>query len=223
MSSLREGLGRALDERYAVRRGIGILLALVFLATPVAAQEHRLGFVGGVTVATWGGDDADDFDSTQGFDLGAYLSWAVGETWAIRPGVYYVQKGNELSNADGDFELDLAYVEIPVLLEYRIPMPGALNVHLLAGPALAFKVGCDLELSGRGIRECDDVGLDVKGVDLGSTIGLGLQLGAGEGFHLVVETNYTYGFVSVDDTGGDADVTNRALQVNAGVSFPVGH
>lgn len=205
--------------------GIGVTVALVLLAAPLEAQENRVGLVGGLTMATWGGDDVDDPDGSLGYDVGAYLSWQVGDTWAFRPGVYYVQKGIEDSDASGEAELNLDYIEFPLLLEYRIPTEGALGVSLMGGPAAAFNLGCDLEGTSGGVSvtaDCDDLGIDVKSIDLGAMIGMGLRFAAGESVGIVVEANYNYGLLSIDDSGGDADIKNRAFQVNAGVSFPVG-
>lgn len=205
--------------------GIGLLVALVFLAAPLQAQ-NRLGLVGGVTLATWGGDDVDDPDSSLGVDVGAFYSLGLNDTWALRPGVYYVQKGIEESDVDGDAELSVDYIEFPLLLEYRVPTEGAMDVHLFGGPAVALEVGCDVEGSAGGTSataDCDAIGLDTKSVDFGAMIGGGLQFAAGESFDIVVEANYNLGLVSIiDDTVGDVDVKNRAFQINAGVSFPMG-
>ena len=209
--------------------GIGLLLVLAFLGGPLAAQENRVGLVAGVSIASLGGDDSGDPDSSLGLDVGAYLSWEVAESWAIRPGIYYVQKGAEATDAGGTLELNLDYVELPVLLEYRIPTEGALGVHLFGGPAVAFEVSCELELSGSGVSatvDCTDPNLDggfqTSSVDFGIMLGGGLRFSAGGSVDLVVEGSYNLGLTSIDDSPEDNDIKNRAFQINAGLSIPVG-
>ncbi len=212
-----------------VLSGIGLLVALVFLAAPLQAQENRLGLVGGVSIANFGGDDSGDSDSSLGLSGGAFLSVGVNESWAIRPGVYYVQKGAEGSEGTSEFEFNLDYIEVPVLLEFRVPTTGAMGVHLFGGPAVALEVNCDIEASDGSVSgsvECDapELGgfIDTKTVDFGLMLGGGIDFAASESVDIVIEGSYNLGLTSIDDSGADADLKNRAFQFHAGVSFPVG-
>lgn len=212
-----------------VLSGIGLLGALVFLAAPLQAQDTRLGLVGGVSIANLGGDDAGDTDSSLGLSGGAFLSVGVNESWAIRPGVYYVEKGFEVSDGASELELNLDYIEVPLLLEFRVPTTGAMGVHLFGGPAVALEINCEFEGSdetGSGSVECDApefMGFfDTKTVDFGLMLGGGIDFAASESVDIVIEGSYNLGLTSIDDSGADADVKNRAFQIHAGLSFPMG-
>lgn len=209
----------------AVLGGTGLLVAFVFLAAPLQAQENRWGLAAGVSRATWGGDDAGDPDTHVGFDFGAFVSRGLSDAWALRPGIYFVEKGIQDGDPSSDAELTLDYVEFPLLVEYRIPIGGAWGMHLLGGPAVAFEVGCEVDGSSDGeplTLDCRAIGLATKDMDLGAMIGGGLHLDAGERLEIVLDVNYNLGLTSIDDSDAEGDVKNRAFQVNAGVSLPLG-
>ena len=59
---------------------------------------------------------------------------------------------------------------------------------------------------------------DVRGVDLGLALGGGVGFGAGPG-EVVVDTRYTLGLTSVDESEWDMDVKNGAISLMVGYSF----
>lgn len=209
--------------------GTCLLVAAGFLAAPVGAQENRLGLVGGLAVAQWGGDDVSGADSRLGFDVGAFFSWALREKWAIRPGLYYVEKGVGGEQGPSEFDVRVDYVELPLLLEFRVPTTTAVGVHLFAGPAVAFEVGCEVEERQgdiSGTEDCDGPDFldlpDSRAMDVGAMLGGGFRFAAGDRIDVVVEASYNLGLRSIDDTDAGADIKNRVFQANAGVTFLVG-
>lgn len=214
-------------KRYDGRIGTTALVLLALLAPPLGAQtglENRMGLVGGATMATWAGDDTNDPDWRMGGDVGAFVSWVVHDPWALRAGLYYVQKGIRESDADGDATLTLDYLEIPLLLEYRLVSDGWLGVHVFGGPAVALKLGCRVEAStaaGPTEAQCSVYGMHPREMDTGIMVGAGADL-VTDGVGLLLESRFNLGVGSIDDSYARADVKNRAFQVNLGVVIPTG-
>lgn len=210
------------------RIGTTALVLLALLAPPLGAQtglENRMGFVGGATMATWAGDGTNDPDWRMGGDVGAFVSWVVDDPWALRAGLYYVQKGIRESDADGDATLTLDYLEIPLLLEYRLVSEGPLGVHVFGGPAVALKLGCRVEaitVAGATEAQCSVYGMSPREMDTGIMVGAGANYAVTTGVGLLLEARFNLGVGSIDDSYVRADVKNRAFQVNLGVVIPTG-
>ena len=78
-----------------------------------------------------------------GLQLGIFYSHNLSKYFAIQPEAYYSQRGihfykTELYNTS--YNLNVSYLEIPVLLKYKIPFNWAVAPSLLAGPYFAFSL-----------------------------------------------------------------------------------
>ena len=199
----------------------------VLLFTPCSLSgQISLGFQGGLSLATVGGSDLDLFDPgyRKGFGLGAFLELPVGDVLSIQPEILYLQKGFHESEQGVDVTFALDYVEIPVLLRINVPVEGTVAPYFLVGPALGFKAGCEVTGEEGGVEvkvDCDEAEAEIKSLDFGGVVGGGISFEAGPG-NIHVGARYNYGLTSLDDSGEDEDVKNRAFSFLAGYSFPVG-
>lgn len=206
---------------------IAALTALALSAGPALGQVPDIGALVGVTFATLGGDSVSDAEYKTGLAAGVNISFDVAPGFAIRPELNYLQMGAEVSDPDFTGSLGLDYIQIPLLAVLSIPNPVGPRPYFFAGPAVAFEAGCTLEASGGGVTvsvDCDDPAADVLER---KTVLWGLQGGAGLGFALglgeaTVDVRYHLGLTSIDDSGADADVKNRAFAVMLGYSIGLG-
>lgn len=214
--------------------GVGVLLALS-LVQPASAQVS-LGFRGGASISDFSLESdevAPDLDSSTGLLLGAFVDVPLATNLSFQPGLQYVQKGAEVSAVEDGMEvslgIDLAYLEIPLLLRYAFPTDGPVGVHLFAGPALGFEASCEVGVEGGGFRasfDCDqgeevDFAFDTKSLDVGALFGGGLSFEAGPGA-LLVEGSYNLGLTNLaEDADEGESVKNRAFYVTAGYTFPI--
>jgi hypothetical protein len=206
-------------------------------AQPLAAQT-TFGFKAGVSVSDLSIDTdevAPDLESKIGILLGASVDVPLASGLWFQPGLSYVPKGaeitGEINGEEFTFTLGLDYVELPLLLKYAFPTTGSLGVHVFAGPALAFEVGCELGIGSEGVDvsiDCDqgeDEGFEVttKSFDLGALVGGGVSVPMG-GASLLFEASYNFGLTNIADTdeGEDDSVKNRAFYISAGIAFPMG-
>jgi hypothetical protein len=89
-------------------------------------------------------------NSRQGAITGLYLQFPVRDFFAIRPELLFSLKGGRtVANVNGepsDIDIELAYLELPLLLRASIPT-GAVRPVLFAGPAVAIQIGCDFNFA----------------------------------------------------------------------------
>lgn len=90
--------------------------------------------------------------SLSGFEHGAFVTFNIGTSFAVQPEFLYSKRGVKIEGQATtpittivayypvEETLELTYIQIPVLLKYRLPMKGNLKPALFAGPALAFNV-----------------------------------------------------------------------------------
>lgn len=209
--------------RHALPFAAALLLS-VSLANPTAAQV-RFGVDAGLSRSTLSGD-LDDADARTGLRIGGHLIAPLSGALSLQAGATFVQKGasqrvdfSDVGGGSGDLELQLDYFEIPLLARADFGT-GPVRAHLLAGPALAFEVGCaiDATVSEGGTEvnvstDCsdDDFDLETESVDLGLLFGGGLTWAATSRLDVGAQLGYNVGLRNIDASAEGGEVNNRAL------------
>lgn len=221
------------------------ILLLLLAAAPLAQAQTSFGVKAGLNVATVTFEDGfEQFFEGGGIDkqprlglvAGVFADVALTPALSFRPEVLYVQRGFTISlsgeglspfgeDFDGSLTNQVDYLEVPLLLAYRIPVgQNGLAVGLEAGPTLAYKLRTGTRCSGDfEVLGCDDADMDDDGFrDYDVSGALGVTLGAGP---FGVGLRLTQGLTTIDDTGDDvvagdaADARNRSFSVTARYAF----
>ncbi len=199
-----------------------ILVTTLLMTLPTVVAGQTLGFRGGLSVPTLGGDDAGENNTRTALSFGGFFNVPVSNVLGVQVGVGVAQKG---ATREGDrVELAMDYLEIPLLLMFSPPTTGNMGFNFFIGPALGFRTSCT-RTSPAGVTvsvdDCDDVDISLKSVDWGAMVGAGLDIGLTGNVSLVFGGFYNLGLTKIDD-GGSVDRKNRALSILAGLSFSVG-
>lgn len=212
---------------FAVAKPLALAATLFALGVaPATAQaQTTLSLRVGPSIATLGGDDVTDADSRTGLNVGAGVTFGVSENLGVLVGGTYAQKGatQDIDGAQGTLKLD--YFEIPVLLQLGVPTSGSISPRFFLGPAVGAEIGCEAEFPQGGVTvtgDCDELGADIKSVDIGAMGGAGLSLSTGDALSITLDIFYNLGLSTIDDTADPDDVKNRAWSILGGVSIPVG-
>ena len=215
--------------------GLTVVLAL-FVTTNLMAQGTMIGGKAGFNVSdlSFDEDPGDVIDTRTDFVGGAFVSFPIGDFFAIQPEVLYSRKGAKLSETgeDVDLEVKVDYVEIPVLLVARLmDQNSSARPIVYAGPAVSFETQCKIEGSVEGVSasvDCNrlsevgaDEDIETKGTDFGLVFGGGVEFNAGSA-GIIVEGRYNVGLVNIDDSTDPDDVKNRTFSFMAGIGFPIG-
>ncbi len=182
------------------------VLALPALA-PAAQAQTTFGLRAGLNVSDLTGDDAllGDTDPRLGFSGGVFANVPVGRSGLyVQPEVLYSMKGVTDGASGSDDEIQLDYVEVPLLLGFATPVTDSgLMVGGYAGPAIAFKV-----------RERPDAGVDLfESTDVGAAFGVTVGAGA-----FGVDGRYTLGLTDAFKPDG-ISLRNGAFTIGATYRF----
>lgn len=196
------------------------LFAVAALASlgGTAAQAQKKSITIGpridLNVARVVGDNQDDATSRTGMRIGAWASMDLSEKFSIQPEFVLSGKGSKWP--DDDASIKISYLQIPVLAQYRFTTGKTVNPYLLAGPALSFKAGCNLQVEGSDY-ECSEETTAVSSTDFGMILGGGVHIGRAQ-----LSLRYDLGLANINGDG-EAVVKNRAFSVAVGYGFRLGN
>ena len=197
-----------------------MVLAILAVAPFVADAQTTIHF-GGKGGVMFSGISSDiiDAETRSNLIIGGFVEIRLGAL-SLQPELLYVSRGYELTPAElpkvGDVtEVEINYVEMPLLVKYSPVSTPLIRPHLFAGPAIAVEIGAT---SYTYISEAD-VGGFVYNVELNGVIGAGVDIAFGNG-KFVFDVRYTHGFTDTFDTG-EPEVLDAGK--NTGFAIMVGY
>ena len=201
-----------------------LMFALFFTicGTTLQAQSKiTYGAKGGLSIANLYGDDVSGTDSKIGFTGGGFLGIQASDQIIIQLELLYAMKGTKVDEIGLELKVKLNYIETPILIKWMFPTEGNVKPSLFIGGAPAFLVSAKAEADIGGVAVEADIKDFTKRFDFGVVFGGGLDFAAGSGT-FVIDVRYTLGLTSVDDTGFDKDVKNKAFSASIGYAIGVG-
>ena len=197
------------------------LLAIVALPSTSQAQSaFDIGIRGGVTQATFYGDDVASNDFRPGFTGGLFLTYHVNDAFSIQPEVLYSLRGakNHFSaTTSPDLEnvrVSQDVIEIPVLFKLSAPL-SPITPRIYVGPSLGFITSTSVD----GV----DTDNAFNDVDFGGVLGgeIAYQIGAGPVSEVALDGRYNLGFTNLGDVGNFEDVRNSAFTGTMSLRFNI--
>jgi len=188
-----------------------ILGALATAASAEGLSSSYLGFKGGVNYVKVRGveEDVENVDFFTGFAAGFFYQYNAHPRFAISPEINFSLKGAE--NPVEDYELKLAYIEIPVLLKILFPTRSTVTPWVYGGAYVSYLMSAKIDDL--------DVLEDFSSMDAGLLIGGGLDMMIAEGRQLLnLDIRFTHGMIPLDMEGKE-DLYNVGFQFLAGWGF----
>lgn len=112
---------------------IAFIALFLFPVLSLQAQEFRSGLIAGVSATQVDGDNLSGY-SKLGPHLGIFVERSFGERWSLRTEFLFTIKGAknyvDIDNITDPFKSSFYYIEVPLLLSYRIK-----KFQLEAGPS----------------------------------------------------------------------------------------
>lgn len=166
------------------------------------AQGLNLGLKGGANFSNFNGS-SPDFNSRNisNYHIGTFLEFGLTESISFQPELMYSTVGANvtLSGASEDFKNELGYISIPLLARFYI-IPRKLSIDF--GPQVSFLLN------------------ESENVNFSKSNTFDFALSGGVTYHILgplfIQGRYNVGLTDVKP---DADVTNRVLQLSAGIRF----
>ena len=191
---------------------ITLLVLGIFIWQSEPAQAQYFGLKGGIQQTNIVTDlENNAFGTETGFTIGAFVNIPLPKNFGIGIEGLYAQKIVTQQNAelaqqgelDPSTSLDLGYLEIPVMLQYRIPVAGFLSPRIYGGPVIGVIVNESIDLKGNTVggvlneatlltREAFD------DREVGWLAGAGASLSLGSIAYLLLDLRYTGGYFNVE-------------------------
>jgi hypothetical protein len=193
------------------------------MAPAVVAQNLEPGIHASVNAATFTGESTADFSLRGSLGAGLSLGIPVTNSLLFQPEIRYVIKGANGKNAriegvaDGlEIESTISYLEIPLLLVFRIDRDGGVRPRVFGGVYAARNLDATIEwrlpTGGPTQSESDE---SVVENDYGLVLGGGVDIDvAGEA--VVVGGRVSLGLTDIRDRP-DAPLRNRAFEIFVGL------
>lgn len=215
----------------------GVTMCALFLtaglaAEPVRAQDVMLGLDAGLSRTTFQGERVDGLDHEAGATVGLSVEWRVAEPVSLGSGVTWIRKGasgaipGSVTGFDETLlvDLDLDYVQLPLLAHVHLPRLGRLRPSLFAGPAVALEIRCAVNTAPEEIALTLGCGADDDGrsrADWSALLGGGLAYRLRGAAEIRLQARYELGLTEIDDIAA-LEIHNRGSVLTAGVALPVG-
>jgi hypothetical protein len=182
-----------------------LLIALVISVSGIS-QSIDLGVKAGVNFSSINYDNVAS-SSITGFQAGVFAGIKFSDKLGVQADVLYSKQGAELTVSNVLQQIDLSYVNVPIVLKYYVFQ--GLNIQV--GPQFGFVINDNIKeiLAGQ---------VDAKSADVSGVVGLGYDLPLG----LRVDARYNFGFSDVLD-GIVPGQTNKGDSSNKVFSIAVGY
>jgi len=183
-----------------------VLLTIGFSSKTQAQVIPEFGVKGGLNYATF--NDTDNVEYKPGFLIGGYLNFKIpASPMSVQPEILYAQYGAKAE--DADFEFDVNYIQVPVLLKFGFDTPGA-QPNVYFGPYMSFNTKAEVE-NNDGSINLDD---SAKDTEFGVVVGAGVDVSK-----LRLGLRYTAGLTNVADDDFNDSAKNGAIALTVGIGF----
>lgn len=182
------------------------VLVVMFTASAAWAQASvSLGLKGGLNFANINASSVGAaYNSRTGYHAGAFVNIKLTKI-AIQPELIYSVQGSDISTATSSQALDLAYVNIPVMLKFYLV--GGLNLQ--AGPQFGFLASSSgPDPNGTGSIDYNSF---LKSTDFSIGLGAGFDISK-----FSIEARYNLGMSEINDNAALTAAKNQAFQLSLG-------
>ncbi len=156
-------------------------------------------------------------DMRIGFHAGVFTNLALNDMLSIQLEALYTIKGSkeeeEFFGDTFEIETELAFVEVPVLLRFNVPIDGDTRPYLLAGGHVGYLLDATESEDGQSI----DISDELNEINFGASFGAGVSFGS-----FFIEGRYDLGLANladVDMPDADFKATANAIMFSGGVQF----
>jgi opacity protein-like surface antigen len=203
-----------------MRKTFLFTLCLLFSASLAIGQSFGIRAGANIANQNWDTDGLDfEPDSKTGLYVGVIAKFDLGNNLGLRAELNFSQYGTQIDDEFfGEQKTNINHLDIPIMIQYDIPVADKLGAYLAAGPQFGYALNGTYEFDG----EEEDIDFDEEEynrLDYGLAFGGGFGFDVANGKMLFLELRYYLGLANLngsDDTD-DITVNNRGFQV--GLAF----
>jgi hypothetical protein len=178
-----------------------IIIAIIMFAGAASAQPVNIGVKGGLNLYTVNSNSTEpSYNNKPSFHLGLLGHVHMSDQFALQPEIVFSRQG---ARYDNDLDLDLDYLNVPLLFQYMFDN----GFRLQAGPQIGVLVGA--KANGADVKD------EYKGGDFGLALGAG-YVNTASGFG--VDARYNAGLSDISQNGAISSY-NRGFQLGVFYMF----
>jgi opacity protein-like surface antigen len=139
---------------------------------------------------------------TLGWGIGTLLAFNFTNHIGIQGEVIYNSLSQKYKDQDLDREINVRYINVPVLLSLNTGKSRPVNLNAVVGPQFGFNIGSSIKGSGGSGSDTLTAVLATKKSDFGFAYGAGLEFALNEDRNVRMDLGFrgVYGFVNISDT-----------------------
>ena len=157
--------------------------------------------------------DLTSVDNTKvkiGLVAGVEGLYMVKPKFGVSAGRLYSDQGSSLDVSSGSSDLNLAYINLPVLANFYVADGLALKVGLQPG----YLLSANAKVSGGGTNSDTDVKDNFETLDISIPLGMSYEFN-----NFVIEGRYNLGLTKIPKGSNTKDSKNSVIQVTIGYRF----
>jgi outer membrane protein W len=190
-----------------------VLLLCIIVSTGFAQVGVSKGIIGGLNLATLGGDNAPSgVKSVTGYAAGVYLELNIPGPFSFEANALYSMKGAKTEAGSITYTDTYGYVDVPILLKYYFPVP-AMSPYLCVGPMYSTLLSAKKKQEGGFLPGERDIKDGMAKGDVGAVVGIGIGFSS-----FRIDARYNMG-LSTLDKDGKLKMYNRVISVYVGLSL----
>ena len=165
-----------------------------------------------------------------GLQLGVFYTISLSDEFLFQPELYFAHRGYQFDQTplyDINYSLRINYIEVPLLIEYYLPLGWDFRTAIVAGPYSSFKLSSDKTIKLPDEEIYGEVS-SVNDFDFGVVFGIATEFSVASG-EIILDLRVNWGIVNVlsqpavfisiyDDPG---TVKTRAVTLMTGYRFNV--
>ncbi|HTY36372.1 MAG TPA: porin family protein [Bacteroidota bacterium] len=193
------------------------LIVLLFLAMAAGTASAQIGFskglIGGLNLATVGGDNAPGgASSVSNYAAGIFLELNVPGPFSFEANALYSIKGTKWNVGSVTYTDTYGYLDIPILAKYHLPIP-MLSSSIYAGPMYSTLLSAKTKQEGGLLPGERDVKSNMTASDFGIVAGVGIGLA-----NIRIDARYDMGLTTLDKAG-NFKMYNRVVGIYVGIGI----
>lgn len=180
-----------------MKKLFSILMVLAITTISVEAQVS-FGLKAGLNISNVNGDDAEGTKSLLGANGGLFVNIPAGVNFAVQPELVYSMEGTKFE--DSDLKLQLNYLNIPILAQYR----NESGFYAELGPQIGLLTSAKLKFE----DESESVKDELKSTNFSIVGGVGFNFIPSVG----VNARYALGLSNIsEDSSGDLKTSTFSI------------
>jgi hypothetical protein len=186
-----------------------LVVATILTLNTVNAQHANIGFKAGLNSYNISTNSGSSYDSKLGLNIGMFGHIHLSKQVAFQPEIVYSSQGAKYTYLGTETNINLDYINVPLLLQYMFENGFRLEV----GPQIGFLASAKSKTN----NSTSDIKNDIKGIDLGLAIGLG-YVDPKSGFG--VDARYNLGLSNINN---NSNTTAKNVGYQFGIFYLLGH